>query len=272
MIKKLRIADPDRTPVHWWSEVEALKGREEIEFNPDGLTIIWGPNGSGKSTILLLLARLTHCAQAGIPKITMSSVQEFSDGFGDDKLRDGASLLSDGKPTFFYNPVSTPGLIGGQFDDDFFQLGIASVMTRGVSAGENTGMGVGRIINSAIDQDGIENGVNSYWTSRSKKLFSVATRGIKKTSKTLGKRTILLDEPERSLDIPRQVRTWGTIKRVGRFQMIIATHSPFALWIEGAKYIDIVDGYLEECREAMKSIKEVELEVQDGHVKKRKSD
>ena len=70
MITELLIEDPKATPVKWWSDVEAFKEKNRFEFQREGLTVLWGPNGSGKSSLLKVLARATHCEQAGSPMIT----------------------------------------------------------------------------------------------------------------------------------------------------------------------------------------------------------
>lgn len=66
-----------------------------------------------------------------------------------------------------------------------------------------------------------------------------------------GQRTIILDEPETGLSLPFQAGFWRNVmasKKAAGFQIIVATHSPFALNIEGANYIETSPGYLDTCR------------------------
>ena len=64
-----------------------------------------------------------------------------------------------------------------------------------------------------------------------------------------GKITLLFDEPEKALALPKQFELFKTLKTLSEhFQVIIATHSPFVLFFEGANIIDMNPGYANLCR------------------------
>jgi len=64
-----------------------------------------------------------------------------------------------------------------------------------------------------------------------------------------GKMTLLFDEPEKALALPKQLELFQTLKILSNhFQVIIATHSPFILFFEGANIIDVNPGYANLCR------------------------
>lgn len=68
-----------------------------------------------------------------------------------------------------------------------------------------------------------------------------------------GPKTLIFDEPESGFSLPWQAGLWSNIfGKVDpeRFQVIVATHSPFALGIPGANYIEMEPGYLRECLKA----------------------
>lgn len=68
-----------------------------------------------------------------------------------------------------------------------------------------------------------------------------------------GKMTLLLDEPERALALPKQRELFDMLVDLSKqFQIIIATHSPFVLFVKGANIIDINEGYADECRNIIK--------------------
>ncbi|WP_434715866.1 AAA family ATPase [Paraburkholderia sp. A3RO-2L] len=72
-----------------------------------------------------------------------------------------------------------------------------------------------------------------------------------------GPRTLLLDEPESGYSLGWQAGLWNNIlSRVDpeKFQVIVATHSPFALGIKGANYIEMAPGYHVESVAAMLSL------------------
>lgn len=70
-----------------------------------------------------------------------------------------------------------------------------------------------------------------------------------------GKITLLLDEPEKALSIPKQIELFDVmIKLSEHFQIIMATHSPFILEYKKANLIDISPGYIKQCRNLIKNI------------------
>lgn len=76
------------------------------------------------------------------------------------------------------------------------------------------------------------------------------TRSLLTPRVPVGKTTLLLDEPDMHLSIPTQAKLWS--ENVPRllpvFQIIAATHSPWAANVPGATYIETEPGYLDRCR------------------------
>lgn len=69
-----------------------------------------------------------------------------------------------------------------------------------------------------------------------------------------GKPTLLFDEPERALALPKQKELFEILSDLSKhYQVIIATHSPFVLFTKGANIIDLEEGYSDQCREIIKS-------------------
>ncbi len=69
----------------------------------------------------------------------------------------------------------------------------------------------------------------------------------------LGPKTLIFDEPESGFSMPWQLGLWENVfSKVDpqRFQVIIATHSPFAIGFPGTNYIEMKPGYLRECLNA----------------------
>jgi hypothetical protein len=70
-----------------------------------------------------------------------------------------------------------------------------------------------------------------------------------------GKITLLLDEPEKALSIPKQIELFDVMVKLSEhFQIIMATHSPFILEYKKANLIDVTPGYVSECRKLIKNI------------------
>jgi len=249
VIHKLLITDPSQTPTPWWSKLEALKARDEIEFGP-GLNLLLGPNGSGKSTILNLVAHYTFCRQGGLPKVTDSALREL-------RGKHGAMVVGDGEPCFYFNPEETPGLIGGMaaFDHDFFDHELFSAHISG-SSGQNVALKLGRVV-KAMRETTPE--------------LEFKTRGLEHFQKCLSNqvgtppprpfehRTLLVDEPDRSLDASAQSMVWmHFLKLASHNQIIMAVHSPlvFTLGIEevfAIKFIGTI-GWVSGKRDASPGI------------------
>lgn len=263
MISAIRVTDPSRCCVVHWEKVAALKGLDRLEFKP-GLNILWGPNGCGKSTVLTLLARMLHCEQGNRTVVTQTSVQavftvpykNYPNGFRSEEFPDGVVPVHDGQATLHFDPGHAVGLIGGSFDWDFGTEGIHNAISRG-SAGETSMRRMNDVLTHVVKPETFprvewkeqkpegEPGPKEHsWT---KKLRQVAT--FLDGTLERGQPTVLLDEPDRSLSIKLQAGLWHNLaaRYAGNVQVIAASHSPFALRLPGAHYIDLSPGYLAEC-------------------------
>lgn len=248
MISKLIITDSTKTPVKWWSKNKTLASIKEMVFAP-GLNIIWGKNGSGKSSALKLMSSMFHAEQGRYSVITSTSCSELFD-MGK-ALPSGIEFKHDGQGIAYYDPHATPGLIGGMagFDYDFTKEGISSIFTKG-SSGELVINEIGKILKKLDSKKTLEPSYNVQKGSRVSLVKEFFKPNIEQ-----GQITILLDEPDRSLDITNQLLMWEGFPRLSRkYQFIIASHSLFAANIKNANYIELNNGYLGQCRNAIKKI------------------
>lgn len=255
MIQSITVTNPDATPVKWWGKIKDLQGRDHFEFD-SGLTILWGPNGVGKSSILRALARFGHCEQGGVSKITLDSIHHFRGGKTLEPVaNDGMTIVCDGQPMFYFDASATVGIRGNAFDDAFFMEGVMSMMQKRLSSGQQTNANVGGILRKALEDFEVDLSPLEALKKRSEDLYQAASRGFLGSIEK-GRKTLLLDEPERSLDIPSQAHAWDLFAHQNKFQIIVSTHCPFALWIEGAMYIDLRPGYLDTCRKKFRELME----------------
>ena len=253
MIRSLDIRTPNETPVKWLGNVEALKKPRTFEFKP-GLNILWGRNGSGKTTVLKLMARLFHCEQSGSPVVTQSSIGElFGIGSILDKmparLLNSVRLDHDGQGVRHFDPSHAVGLMGGggAFDDDFFTAGVMNSMFKG-SAGQTTLFRFEQLMGQflkdrkppTVEYKMQKDHVNSLWGERIELIEKVLAGSGEK-----GPLTVMLDEPERSFDLPTQAMCWRFLRaHAHHTQFIVASHSVFGLNIPEAHYIEMEPGYL----------------------------
>ncbi len=77
-----------------------------------------------------------------------------------------------------------------------------------------------------------------------------------------GKPTLLLDEPERALSLPKQLELFKLlVSLTDKYQIIIATHSPFVLFEKDIKIHEIESGYADECLEIISNCVNSRLEA-----------
>ena len=263
MIHSFEIKDPDKTHIAWWAKVPALAKPRTFEFRP-GLNILWGKNGSGKTTVVKALAQLFHCEQSGQPVVTQTSIENLFDRFrfGEDKEQKAfvkaISLKHDGQGVRYFDPSVAVGLFGGiaAFDWDFSGEGVANAMFKG-SAGQTTMFRMDKLLGSIaegkvpkVERRVKEHSFNSTWSERLK----IAERFLKGSGE-VGPPTVLLDEPERSFDLPHQIAVWRFIRATtSRVQYIVASHALYALNIPEAHYIEMEPEYLDQSCRCLKAL------------------
>lgn len=239
-------------------EIPFLKDIKQIEFK-QGINILFGQNGSGKSTILSMLAAYLAAEQGGKSCVTQSWISDY---FMNNQAFD-YHLIHDGNPILYGNPRNQVGIIGGQLDDDFILSGIMNAQMKR-STGETSCLrltdAIKVIIKKEAHPETIEwkikkNNVNDRWAERLEKAEKQLGRHHEFTGGTSN--TVLLDEPESGYSITWQKTFWDNIIKpidTEQFQVIIATHSIFSLNIPGANYIEMEPGYIDRCKECIRSL------------------
>ena len=251
-----------------------FKDRQEIVFKP-GLNIFLGRNGSGKSTVLKMLGDGLCATQGGISAVTtdvISSQIDMMSSIGA-RLRNpavqvpemtdriGLEIVHDGQPVVYCDPRRTVGISGGGLDDDFADAGIIEAMTahrrsHGELALYRVNPALAMLNGKAKFPDQIQrlvqrDQVNDRWQMA---LDLLEARLQARRGK--GQPTILLDEPESNYSLVWQSRLWGILARrevADRFQVIVASHSAFALGISHANYFEMTPGIREEAEEALRA-------------------
>ena len=257
MIERLIIHDKDNVPIEWWAKSKVLDPIRELNFKP-GLNIVWAKNGTGKSSVLTLIARMFHAEQGRYSTITHNSCQEL---FGNIKKLAGLPVAShDGQGIMHYNPNHKVGLFGGMaaFDDDFGAEGVHAIFAMKASSGEQILNEVGKLVLEAKKRKSTD----PIWKANKTGGGDKHQRRVEaintffKPSIPRGQITMLLDEPDRSLDVTVQYKLWRTIfpNMAKEFQIIVATHCPFAVNVPGANYIELNQGYLDECRQVVSKL------------------
>jgi energy-coupling factor transporter ATP-binding protein EcfA2 len=288
MIDSLTFKHTDSGMMPWVTELDYFKRTPTTLFKP-GLNVLFGGNGSGKSTLLQLLATQLAAAQGGTSVVTTSWLQDMF-GFGNKgPAQLPCDVVHDGQPVMFFDARAKEGLIGGSFDDDFFNLGFANTMARG-STGQLGLQRMDRMLKVLNSRDEpappappaesqapkprgrslkdlarpggardlvpqgfptkIEWRVSREALSKYQPERVAAVDVLLAAGRPVGPKTLIFDEPESGFSMPWQVGLWHNVfSKVdsSRFQVIVATHSPFAIGIPGANYIEMEPGYLRQC-------------------------
>lgn len=249
MIYELQVNNPDTACVPWWPDVKQLKGRKKIKFT-SGLNVLVGPNGSGKSTILSLMGMLFHCEQGGVQKPTWSSMNKV---LGDrSRHLIGVKPIHDGKPVIYTSPDKKVGTFGGSFDEDFFMEGVRNTMFRG-SSGETTIQRLGLALAVILGHEKAPPIDMSRVTRMSKEVeaFLAGNKKLKKGQRS--RPTIILDEPDRSLDMNWQIGFWVRAAQAARSraQILVAAHSPMVFFVPKVNIIELEPGYADAVKDGI---------------------
>ena len=236
-------------------------GNKVFQFT-DGLNVLFAPNGAGKSVLLKSIK-----AYCGIEKGGWSQISNF--------LKLGAGhqthfpfvyrqyapgqcdcvVAWDGTPTFFNDGdvkidnfawfFSREALSEDGMTDEVDQM---KFLTDKPSSGQYRMKKLNKLFNMAKEPPDLANGGTP--NNHSAEHMEIAF--IKSLPRT-GRVTILLDEPDRALSLPKQLELFKVLTELSKdFQIIVATHSPFVLFSKEMNLIDMEGNYAVECMDIFK--------------------
>lgn len=233
-----------------------------FKFNPK-LNVLFGKNGSGKSSILKMLKAYcgiplesggwtrisSHLALGAGGKHHFPWVyREYSPGHCE------CDVGWDGTPTFF-NEGDTKIDKWAWFThhDISSEDGMTSEVDHMQNLIENPSSGQYRMkkLNKLFNLLGTPPNIREYVSGHPAQVGEVDYfRSLPST----GRVTLIMDEPERALSVPKQMELFRLLEKMSeKYQIIIATHSPFVLFESSPYVINLEEGYDKECIEIFKN-------------------
>lgn len=254
MVTKVKITDNKNTPIGYLSELKAFKNGKVYEFK-EGVNIIVGENGCGKTTLLnlikkYLLVDLSECS-AGLYN---SNINDICDVFGDKHVYDGVGVYAD----YHRNTFRLCHAGERKHNDDVFENdhSIAEFFgQKGASTGEGVLVAIQSLFarmydkNAKLTFDYLQFGDN--YAPYMKYIHDHIIEG--------NEWTILMDEPDRNLDI----ENIGQVKSILSFhkpqtQIIAVVHNPLLICALSknpeVNIIEMTRGYVKKVTKLVKEL------------------
>lgn len=252
MIKKINISDNTKSPILYLSNIGAFKNGCSYEFKP-GVNVVVGPNGSGKSTLFKLIEYYLmigdKCCEKGEYGSNVTRLRFPG------RYIDGVDVFADyNKNTFKLSHYQD------QKDKDVVK-DINSFATHFESAHSSQGEKVMIAINSLFNYIFSNKVALKFNYSQFKESFPEYYNYTEKhkIEDNPSEYTILMDEPDRNLDI----ENIKIIKNILSFhkestQLIVTLHNPLLItWAKKQKHINLIElkrGYARSVENIVKQL------------------
>jgi len=229
-----------------------------------GLNVLFGPNGCGKTTLLNIAGAYsgTEAGWSRFNEPSYSNKSPYPETFSEKAPGAAKAKVEwDGSASFLMSP-KTGDPRGSSIDDSqdgLMDFGmVVSEMMAKVSSGQSRIIRINKLVDVlkqvpdlSKKPSNYEN-VNDTWQKAMDKFVKYV-----KTLPREGPPTVLLDEVDVSLSIPLQKVFWleSMVNLAKKFQVIVATHCPFALVHRHADgFVEMERGYVEASVQAVDSL------------------
>lgn len=255
MIEKVIINDNTLTPYNYISKV--FNNGDEFTFEK-GINVIIGPNGTGKTTLLNLIKHYTFCNNQYYSTVSDSAL-DWSVYFDGDTFLNGVDVIGDYENTVF-NFIHAVEMKGKHELQNITEMTL--FMGNKASMGEQVvnslGMFFRKIFSNEVDVNFPlhklkryinKNDINSLWSERFKQIYEHTVKNKKKFVQP--QYTMLIDEPDRNLDINNLEQIYGVVKTQKEdTQAIYVIHNPVLLYrlskLDYIHFIEMEKGYLQK--------------------------
>lgn len=281
MITSVKIKDNTKTPFEYVSDIEAFENGREFIFKP-GVNVIIGKNGSGKSTLLNIISMYALCEKSMCSEIPIEALDFppiFDDDDDDDKVLDGIDISSDyaGK-VFRLLPSAEMNQDGVLKNISNLDLYVNNIRR---SYGEKVVLSLESLFNLMFGQkdytfpiqDLVEykKKSNAFWIKRIDNLLKYYERNRITLTESSFEYTVLMDEPDRNLDIDNIMQIYNVLSfHKPQTQIIAIVHNPALIYklskLDCVNFIEMTEGYL---KDVVNFISETNMKIigsRDRHV------
>lgn len=263
MIEKIRITDNTKTDRHYINKIPAFKNGAEYTFK-EGVNIIVGENGSGKTTLInllkdYLLIDVEWCGR-GVYGKTITRIMNYSAILGDVKsMYDGVEVFADYElNTFCYTPFEE------RDNSEFMETGRFSEMALNVESGcLSKGQKSTFALSTLFQKMFSKNAILKFDYKKEFGEYKAYMDYIEK-HKIENKKvwTILLDEPDCSVDIEKLKELYGVLSfNKEHTQIICVIHNPFLIAklakLKNVNIIEMSKGYVKKIQKAIKEFEKL---------------
>ena len=253
MIYKVTIEDNKKSPIRYLSDLKKFRNGAEYVFKP-GVNVIVGENGCGKTTLMKLIESYLMVDKEECDRGLFNSNINRLYGLAkskDEAFLDGVSVIADyQKNTFRLCHVAEKGNDDAMksFRDfgTFFEQRHAS-----------TGEGVHMALESMFEMMFSHDAKLTYDYSQFKDIYPQYVEYVEKHRNTaVNEWTILMDEPDRNLDIENIDEIKGVLSfHKPQTQVIAVIHNPLLIYNlsknEEVNIIEMTYGYVERVKKAV---------------------